>query len=292
MGLNRRVTNGVADVAMFTSAAALVLLLLAVYVFMASKGLATFGHVSPVDFLFRAHWDPLSANPSYGAAAIILGSIVVVGLAILLATPLSLAAALFLEHTDPVVGERLVRPAIEVFVGIPSVVYGYVGLTLLVPFIRTHSSSPTGLSVLAAALVLTVMILPTVTGLSADALRRVPVGMVEASYALGATRWQTIYKVILPAARGGITSGIVLGIARALGEALAVAFVIGNVPNLPRSLFGPAATMTTIITQDLANRDLNPVLNDALYTLGLVLLSFSLIAIIVIRRAAARLDVR
>ena len=269
----------------------LVLLLLAVYVFVASRGLGVFAHISLLHFLFSAHWTPLAAQPDYGAAGIILGSIIVVGMAIVIATPLSVGAALFLEQTDRQLGERLLRPVIEVFVGIPSVVYGWIGLTILVPFIRTHSSSPTGLSVLAAGLVLSVMIIPTVTSLSADAIRRVPDAMAEASYALGATRWQTIYRVVLPAARAGITTGIVLGMARALGEALAVAMVIGGVPNLPSKLLGPAATMTTSIALDLANGALNPVLNQALYALGLLLLLMSLGMILLIRRLSSRFEI-
>lgn len=273
----------------------LVLLLAAVYVFVGSKALRIFAHVSPWHFLFEAHWTTPSTGVTsrdYGAWALILSSLMVVGMAISIATPLSVGAALFLEQTDRQIGERLLRPVIEVFVGIPSVVYGWVGLTILVPLIRLHTGSPTGLSLLAAGLVLSVMIIPTVTSLSADAVRRVPASMAEASYALGATRWQTIYRVVLPAARAGITTGIVLGMARALGEALAVALVIGGVANFPGNFLGPAATMTTVIAQDLATRAVNPVLNDALYTLGLVLLLMSLGMILLIRRLSSRFEVR
>ncbi|MEA2682660.1 MAG: phosphate transport system permease protein [Chloroflexota bacterium] len=266
----------------------LVLLLAAVYVFIGSKAFRVFRHETPWHFLFVAHWTP----QDFGAWGLILGSVIVVAMAVAIATPLSVGAALFLEQTDRQLGERLLRPVIEVFVGIPSVVYGWIGLTVLVPFIRLHTPSPTGLSVLAAGLVLAVMIIPTVTSLSADAVRRVPDAMAEASYALGATRWQTIYRVVLPAARSGITTGIVLGMARALGEALAVAMVIGGVPNLPRNLLGPAATMTTAIALDLATRDIYPDLNDALYTLALLLLIMSLVMILVIRRLSSRLEVR
>jgi phosphate transport system permease protein len=257
--------------------------LVSVYAFIASHSLGIFGHVTPWHFLFVANWAPYSEPADFGAAAVILGSVLVVGIAILIATPLSLGAALFLEQTDRVVGERLLRPVLEVFVGIPSVVYGWVGLTTLVPFIRGISHEGTGQSVIAGALVLSVMILPTVTTISADAIRNVPDALAEASYALGATRWQTIWRTILPAARPGITTGIVLGVARALGEALAVAMVIGNVAKVPSSLFAPTTTMTSAISADLASRALNPLLNDALYTLGLLLLLISLTLILVIR---------
>ena len=266
------------------SAVFLVVLLLSVYFFVGIGSVNIFRHVSPWHFLFVANWTPYaSSNPDFGAAGVILGSIVVVGLAVLIATPLSLGAALFLEQTDRALGERVLRPVLEVFVGIPSVVYGWLGLTTLVPIIRNINGGGTGESLLAATLVLSIMILPTVTTLSADAIRSVPDSLAEASYALGATRWQTIWNTVLPAARAGITTGVVLGIARALGEALAVAMVIGNVPGLPTQLFGPASTMTTVISADLASRALNPVLNDALFTLGMLLLLLSLSLILIIR---------
>ena len=283
-----------ATATMVAGAVSVVALLGVVYFFIGSKAFRIFAHVTPWHYLFADHWTPItsSGQPDYGAAGLIAGSLVVVGMAIAIATPVSVGAALFLEQTDREIGERILRPVIEVFVGIPSVVYGWLGLTVLVPFIRQHSSSGTGLSVLAAGLVLSVMIIPTVTSLSADAVRRVPAAMAEASYALGATRWQTIRRVVLPAARSGITTGIVLGMARALGEALAVAMVIGGVPRFPGNMLGPAATMTTAIALDLANRALNPALNDALYTLALVLLLFSLAMILVIRRLSDRFDVK
>jgi phosphate transport system permease protein len=262
----------------------LVVVLLSVYVFVGIGSLNIFKHVSPWHFLLVDQWTPYaSTNPDFGAAGIILGSLAVVGMAILIATPFSLGAALFLEETNKQLGERVLRPVLEVFVGIPSVVYGWLGLTALVPVIRGISHEGSGQSLLAATLVLSIMIVPTVTTLSADAIRNVPTALAEASYALGATRWQTIWRTILPAARAGITTGIVLGIARALGEALAVAMVIGNIPGLPTHLFGPAATMTTVISADLASRALNPVLNDALYTLGMLLLLLSLALILIIR---------
>jgi phosphate transport system permease protein len=287
--LSRYRTDTIARGGVVAAALLLIVLLLAVYVFIASKAFLIFGKVSPITFFFDTRWDPegnpaLHIAPHYGAGAIILGSVSVVLLALLIALPLSLGAALFLEQTDRELGERLLRPVIEVFVGIPSVVYGWVGLTVLVPYIARNADAGAGLCVLAGGLVLSVMIVPTITSLSADALRRLEPSLAESSYALGATRWQTIWRVLLPAARPGIVTGAVFGLARAMGEALAVAMVVGNVPNVPRSLFIPIATMTTIITQDLPNRALNPDLNNALYTLALVLLFFSLVFILIVRR--------
>jgi phosphate transport system permease protein len=280
-----------------------VLVLLAVYAFVAGQSFGIFDYINPLRFLFVDHWTPyavvpqglacghlsagtVAACPDYGAAGIIGGSLVIVGLAIIIATPLALGAALFIEQTDKQFGDRVLRPVLEIFVGIPSVVYGWVGLTNVVPVMRHLNGGGTGLSVAAAALVLSIMILPTVTTLSADAIRNVHPSLPEASYALGATRWQTIWKTILPAARAGITTGIVLGVARALGEALAVAMVVGNIQRFPTKLFGPASTMTTSISVDLGNGALYPVLVHALYALGLLLLLVSLALIIIIRRVS------
>jgi phosphate transport system permease protein len=291
----RLLTDRIARYVMASAAGFTVLVLVAVYAFVGSRSLGIFGHVNPIHFLFVDHWTPYllpSQHPDYGAAGIIAGSLIIVGLAIVIATPLALGAALFIEQTDVRFGDRVLRPVLEIFVGIPSVVYGWVGLTNVVPLMRQLNHGGTGLSVAAAALVLSVMILPTVTTLSADAIRNVPGALAEASYALGATRWQTIWLTILPAARAGITTGIVLGVARALGEALAVAMVVGNIARLPRNLFGPASTMTTAISVDLPNGAIYPVLNDALYTLGLLLLLISLALILIIRRVSRGFEAR
>ena len=273
----------VASILLGASALFLVLLLAAVYLFVGSRSFAIFQVVSPAHFFFADAWRPYADHPDFGAAGVIVGSLLVVGMAIVMATPLSLGAALFLEQTDRQLGERVLRPVLEVFVGIPSVVYGWLGLTTLVPVIREINHGGTGQSILAAGVVLSIMILPTVTTLSADAIRNVPDALAEASYALGATRWQTIWRADPAIGPGGITTGIVLGVARALGEALAVAMVIGNIPKMPKGLLEPASTMTTVISADLASRALNPMLNNALFTLGLLLLLLSLAAILVIR---------
>ncbi len=286
---HRLLADRAARSVMAAAAGFTVMVLIAVYAFVASQSFGIFAHVNPLHFLFVDHWTPYvpaAQHPDYGAAGIIGGSLVVVGLAIIIATPLALGAALFIEQTDKRFGDRVLRPVLEIFVGIPSVVYGWVGLTNLVPVIRHLNGGGTGLSVAAAALVLSIMILPTVTTLAADAIHNVHPMLAEASYALGATRWQTIWNTILPAARAGITTGIVLGVARALGEALAVAMVVGNIQKFPTNLFGPASTMTTSISVDLPNAALYPILNQALYTLGLLLLLISLTLIIIIRRVS------
>jgi phosphate transport system permease protein len=173
-------------------------------------------------------------------------------------------------------------------VGIPSVVYGWLGLVLLVPLVRHVTHSPTGFGLLAAGIVLSIMILPTVISLSEDALYAVHSSMREGSMALGATRWQTIWNVMLPAARSGLTVAVILGIARAIGEALAVQMVIGNSPVLPKGLLAPTAAMTTEIVTDMGSAQEGTVLYHSLFTLAFLLLLISMLLILGVRFALRR----
>src|SRR5579883_586202 len=283
------VIGAVPSILLAACGALLVVLILAMFGFIGSKGLATFfqDHVSPWQFFTGTRWKPQSANPGYGAFPIIFGSLAVTALAILVAAPLSVIAALFIVEVGPPRYRGLLQPVVEVFVGIPSVVYGWIGLKALVPFIRGHFGG-LGFSLLAGGIVLSIMILPTVTTVATDALRRLPVSLKEASFALGATRWQTIRSVLLPAALPGILTGVVLGIARAIGEALAVQMVIGNAAIIPASLTDRASTLTSIITLDMGNTVQGSAWNDALWSMALLLLLAALALIVLIRWLGAR----
>jgi phosphate transport system permease protein len=198
--------------------------------------------------------------------------------AAIIATPLSVGLALFMAEIAPRWARSITQPAMEVFVGIPSVVYGWLGITVLVPFLRENFSGigfTLGFSWFAGSLVLALMILPTITSLSYDAFRALPGDMRTASLALGTTRWQTIRHVLLPAATTGIVTAIVLGMMRAAGEALAVQMVIGNRPVIPTGLTQPLTTLTSQITLDMGNTVGGEPWNDALWTMGLVLLVIS-----------------
>jgi phosphate transport system permease protein len=260
----------------------------AIFVFIASKGLAIFyqDHLSLGQFLFSTHWDPgrdpESGGPLVGSLVFLTGSLAVTGLAILLAAPLSILAAAFMVEVQPKFGKQVLRPAIEVFVGIPSVVYGWVGLTVLVPLIA-QITGEAGFTLLAGGVVLAVMIMPTIVTVTVDALEALGSQLKEAAYGLGSTRWQTIWHVLLPAARSSILTGIVLGMARAFGEALAVQMVIGNKRVLPGGLFQPATTLTSGITMDMGNSVLGTTWNNALWSLALLLLLVTLGFIVLIR---------
>ena len=212
----------------------------------------------------------------------IAGSFIVTSLSAIIATPFAIGAAVFMTEISPKNGTKILQPVIELLVGIPSVVYGFIGLSVIVPFIRGIFGG-TGFGILAGTFVLFVMILPTVTTMTVDALKAVPRHYREASLALGATRWQTTYKVVLRAAIPGILTAIVFGMARAFGEALAIQMVIGNAALMPTSFTTPAATLTSILTMGIGNTIMGTVENNVLWSLALILLLMSLFFNIVIR---------
>ena len=178
--------------------------------------------------------------------------------------------------------KKILQIVIELLVGIPSVVYGFIGLNVVVPFIRENFGG-TGYGILAGAVVLFVMILPTVTSLTVDSLKAVPKHYRSASLALGTTPWQTMFHVTLKAATSGILTAIVFGMARAFGEALAVQMVIGNASLMPTSLLNPASTLTSVLTMGIGNTVMGTVGNNALWSLALVLLAMSLIFNLIVR---------
>ena len=271
----------------------IIFLTAAIIFFVASKGLNIFikDGYSIIDFLFSSKWKPdLAAEkggPQFGTLIFMLGSVFVSIGAVIISAPVGIALAIFMNQISPRLGEKVLQPAMEIFVGVPSVVYGWVGVTVLVPFIKS-SFGGLGFSLLAGILVLSIMILPTITSISSDAIRTIPKDYIEASYGLGATRWQTISRVIVPTAKGGILTGVVLGIARAFGEALAVQMVIGNSISLVKSLTGTTSTLTSILTMDMANTVSGTAWNNALWAMAFLLMVISFLFIILIRRFGKR----
>ncbi|MCV2515935.1 phosphate ABC transporter permease subunit PstC [Bacillus subtilis] len=277
---------------MIVTACALIMIAasVAITIFLGVKGLQSFlvNGVSPIEFLTSLNWNPTDSDPKYGVLPFIFGSFAVTILSALIAAPLGIAGAIFMTEIAPNWGKKVLQPVIELLVGIPSVVYGFIGLTVLVPFIAQFKSSGTGHSLLVGTIVLSVMILPTITSISADAMASLPKSLREGSYALGATRWQTIRKVLVPAAFPTLMTAVVLGMARAFGEALAVQMVIGNTRVLPESLFDTAGTLTTIITLNMGHTTYGSVENNTLWSMGLVLLVMSFLFILLIRYLSSR----
>lgn len=275
----------------FVTACGLLIIILTLFLvfFIASQGIALFrdNGVSLSQFLFSTEWHPDRENsPQVGALIFIVGSVVISLLALVLSTPFSVGLAIFITEISPNLGQKVLQPAIEIFVGIPSVVYGWVGLSLLVPFIRSYLGGM-GFSVLAGGLVLALMIFPTITSISVDTLRSLPIHYKEASLAIGATRWQTIRRVLLPIATPGILTGVVLGLARAFGEALAVQMVIGNTIKIADSILQPTTNLTSIMTLDMGNTVMGTMWNNALWSMALLLFVISFSFILLIRKLGA-----
>jgi phosphate transport system permease protein len=254
-------------------------------VYLAFEGTKTFfvDHFSLWSFLFSPNYDLDSNHP--GAAIFILGTLAVTIFAIVIGGPFGIAVGVFLSEIAPPRMAIVLKPAIELMVGIPSVVYGWLGLTLLVPLIRDHTSSASGFSLAAAGIVLAIMILPTVISLSEDAFTSLPPALKEGSLALGATRFQTIMRVLLPSASSGIAVALILGIARAVGETLAIQLVIGNATAFPANIFGPTSTLTTVIVGEMPSATEGSLQEHALFSMALLLLLIAMVLILLVRLA-------
>jgi phosphate transport system permease protein len=265
----------------FVSVWIVIVLLLALLLFLTSKGVEPFlsGNLNIRQF-FSTDWNP--SKQHFGALSIILGSLSVTIGATLISAPLGISVAIFMTEIAPSWGRKLLQPATEILVGIPSVVYGFLGLSVIVPFIGKQING-LGFGLLAGILVLSLMILPTIISVSSDAITAVPHTYREASYALGATRWQTISRIVVRAAFPGLLTAVILGMARAFGEALAVQMVIGNIPNLPFNLFTSISTLTSMITQNMGNTVPTEVFHQVLWSMGLVLLLITLLFVLLIR---------
>jgi phosphate transport system permease protein len=224
-------------------------------------------------FIASSHWAPTRGH--FGILPMIVGSLEVTVLAIILGAVLGLSCAMFLAEFAPRWSVRILKPMIELLAGIPSVVYGFIGVVVLVPRIRETLGGP-GFSVLASAIILGIMILPTVIAISLDAFNAVPPTYKEGSLALGATRWQTLYRVQLPAARSGVIAAFILGMGRAVGETMAVIMVAGNALTLPVSVLQPVRTLTSNIALEMGYAAGDH--QAALFATGMVL--FVIIAIL------------
>lgn len=264
-------------------------IIFSIIAFVGWQGVKTFTDVSPMEFFFSADWTP--SQDKFGAFSFLYSTILLTLLSVLMSVPLALSGALFMAKIAPNWVREILRPATDLFVGIPSVVYGLIGLTVIVPFLAQFNEG-FGYGILPAAIILAIMILPTILSISEDAIRALPGRLEEASLALGATRWQTIWRVLLPAARPGILTAIILGMGRAIGETMAVFMVIGNSPQMPKSLLDSATVLTTAIVKDMGNTHYGSTWNNALFLMALVLLIISMVLILIIRVVAKRSELK
>ena len=244
---------------------------LLITVYLIISGIPAIREIGIVDFLFGKEWASTASEPKYGILPFILTSIYGTAGAILIGVPIGFFTAVYLAKLAPAKIKSVMESAVSLLAGIPSVVYGLVGMMVLVPGIRKIFNVPDGASLLAAIIVLAVMILPSIIKVSVTALEAVPKEYEDASLALGATPVETYFKVSVPAAKSGIATAIVLGVGRAIGEAMAVAMVSGNVANMP-SLFESVRFLTTAVSSEMAYS--SGLQREALFSIALVLFLF------------------
>lgn len=258
-----------------------ILAVVSITAYMIINGTPALFRVGMKEILFKAQWKPTASEPSYGILYVILTSVAGTALAVLLGVPVGLLTAVFLAETAPKKLAAVVKPAVELLAGIPSVIYGLLGLMVLNPLMyklelalfkgsETHQFTG-GANLLSAVIVLAIMILPTVINISESAIRAVPASLKSASLALGASEIQTIFKVIIPAAKSGIITAVVLGVGRAIGEAMAITLVSGSSVNVPLP-FNSVRFLTTAIVAEMGYA--SGVHRQVLFTIGLVLFAF------------------
>lgn len=280
----KHIVETIAKVIFLICAAVAIVAVLSITVYMFAKGTPALAKVGVIDLLFGTVWQPTAATPSYGILYIILTSIAGTAVAILIGVPIGILTAVFITEVSNKKLAVIVQPAVELLAAIPSVIYGLLGLMVLNPLMyrlekRVFAGSIThqftgGSNLLSAIIVLAIMILPTVINISVSSIRAVPGHLKSASLALGATHIQTIFKVMIPAARSGIMTGVVLGIGRALGEAMAINMVAGGSVNLPLP-FNSVRFLTTQIVSEMSYAE--GLHREVLFTVGLVLFIFIMI---------------
>lgn len=264
------------------------LVVLALIIMVAQKGLSAFfkDGVNIAGFFGGTKWDLSNTDqngmPYIGALPLIVTSFAVTILSTIIALPISLGSAIFAVEIRPRFGSKVFQPLIELLTGIPSVVFGLIGFHVVVGACKVIFGASTGLGILPGSIVLAVMILPTVTTLSIDALRAVPDGYRQGSLALGYTRWQTIWHVVLKSALPSLMTAVILGMTRTFGETLAVRMVIGGIEKMPAGLLDAASTITTTLTTSMAVYAEGSAQDDILWALGLLLMGMSLIFILII----------
>ncbi len=253
-----------------------------IIVFLFREGVPIFKVVSVKDFIFGNEWYPTYDPPDFGIWPLIVGSIIVTLFASLIAVPLGILSAIYISEIAPPLMKEILKPVIELLAGLPSVVLGFFGMVVIAPFLQETFDLPTGLNIVNVSILLAIMAVPTISSISEDALYSVPREFKEASYALGATKFETIVKVIVPAALSGISTAVMLGMARAIGETMVVLMVAGGAAAIPESIFDSVRPMPASIAAEMGEAPFRSDHYHALFAIGVVLffmtLFFNLIA--------------
>ena len=253
-----------------------------IVVFLFREGIPIFREVSLRDFLFGMEWYPTYSPPSYGIWPLIVGSLIVTIFSSLIAIPLGVLAAVYISEIAPPAIKEVLKSIIELLAGLPSVVLGFFGMVIVAPWLQETFDLPTGLNIVNASMILAIMAVPTISSISEDALYAVPSEFKEASYALGATKFETIARIIIPAALSGISTAVILGMARAIGETMVVLMVAGGAAAIPESIFDSVRPMPASIAAEMGEAPFRSGHYHALFATGIVLflmtLAFNLVA--------------
>ena len=257
----------------FLSALISVIAVLAICLFLFMRGIPAIAEIGFMDFIFNEKWAPTNTPASYGILSMIVGSTYVTAGAIAIGVPIGLMCAIFLAEFCPDNVYKIVKPAVNLLAGIPSIIYGFFGMEAIVPLVRENFSG-NGYSILSSSIILGIMILPTIISISESSIRAVPESYAEGSYGLGATKEETVFKIMVPAAKSGILTSIILGIGRAVGETMAVVMVAGNsvMPLDKIGILKPIRTLTTNIVTEMSYA--SGLHESALISTGVVLFVF------------------
>ncbi|MDD5019951.1 MAG: phosphate ABC transporter permease subunit PstC [Candidatus Omnitrophica bacterium] len=246
-----------------------------IFLFLLKEGLALFKIESPLKFLFGKSWYPISEPSRLGILPLILGSLLVTAGAAVISVPIGVGCAVYIAEVAPLRIREVLKAGIELLAAIPSVVLGFIGMVTLVPLVKNMFHLPTGLTALSGSIMLAFMAMPTIVSIAEDALYSVPKTYKEGAFALGATHWQTIWRVMLPAASSGILAAVMLGIGRVIGETMAVMMITGNAAVIPRSILAPVRTLTATIAAEMGEAVVGSEHYFALFAIGIVLFVIS-----------------
>jgi len=267
--------------------------LVGIIIVLFKEGLPIFKEVKPADFIFGRAWYPTYSPPEFGILPLILASFWVTAGAMLVCVPLGVGSALYLNEISSYKQRSILKPLIEILASIPSVIYGFFGMMIVAPILQNMLHLPTGLCGFTASLILGIMATPTVCSIAEDALSYVPKSFREASFALGANRWQTLINVVIPAAGSGISTAVILGMSRAIGETMTVLMVAGGSAVIPHSFFEPLRPMTSAIAAEMGEAPMGSAHFHSLFAIALVLFLitfvFNIIAELISRKFRIKL---
>ena len=267
----RRAKEFIIEKIIQVSGFACILFVILIFIFLAKDGLTLFRTIAIQDFLFGTLWNPLAEPPQFGILPLFLGSVFVTLGATVISVPLGIACAIFIGEIAPRWMREILKAGVELLAAIPSIVIGFIGMTMLGPVVKNLFHLPTGLTAFTGSLALAFMAIPTMVSIMEDSISAVPRSYKEGSLALGATHWQTIYRVIIPAASSGIVAAIMLGIGRVIGETMAVMMLTGNASVLPKTILAPVRTMTATVAAEMGETVRGSEHYFALFAIGLVL---------------------